>query len=92
MNKEYILRSVAPHELKYFRHMFDDLRSSPCIRVPEDAGSVFVYLYIQDHLLSFAQKEVPLPTTNQILRNALLGFAAMHDKKIIHTLSRQTTF
>jgi serine/threonine protein kinase len=68
--------------------MFDDLRSSPYIRVSEDAvpeDSLFVYNYLQDHLLSFAQKDVPLPITKRILRDALRGIAALHDRGIVHT-------
>jgi serine/threonine protein kinase len=68
--------------------MFDDLRSSPYIRVSEDAvpeDSLFVYDYLQDHLLSFVQKDIPLPTTKRILRDALRGIAALHDRGIVHT-------
>lgn len=68
--------------------MFDDLRSSPYLRVSDDAcpeDSVFVYKYLGDHLRSFVQKEVPLPITKRILRDALRGFAALHGKGIVHT-------
>jgi serine/threonine protein kinase len=68
--------------------MFADLRSSSYIRVPDDdihEESMFAYKYLQDHLLSFAQKDVPLPITECILRDALRGIADMHAKGAVHT-------
>ncbi|KAF2254365.1 kinase-like protein [Trematosphaeria pertusa] len=85
---KYVLKSVAPRDFKYFKDMFDDLRSSPYLRVSVDAcpdESVFVYKYLRDHLLSFVQNEVPLPITKRILRDALRGITTLHGKGIIHT-------
>lgn len=68
--------------------MYNDLRSSPYLRVAEDAipdQSMFAYKYLQDHLLSFAQKDLPLPLTKQILRDSLRGIAALHEKGIVRT-------
>ncbi|EDU50402.1 serine threonine protein kinase [Pyrenophora tritici-repentis] len=67
---KYVLKGVVLCDFKYFKDMFDDLRSSPYLRVFDDAcpdKSVFVYKYLRDHLLSFVQNEVPLPTTKRIL-------------------------
>ncbi|UPX12663.1 uncharacterized protein EKO05_0003204 [Ascochyta rabiei] len=85
---KYVLKSVAPRDFFYFKDMFDDLRSSPNLRVSDDAcpdESVFVYKYLRDHLLSFVQNEVPLPITKRILRDSLRGIAALHSKGIVHT-------
>jgi serine/threonine protein kinase len=82
------LKSVASRDFNYFKAMFDDLRSSPYLRVSDDAcpdDSVFVYKYLRDHFLSFAQHDVPLPTTKRILRDALRGIATLHGKGIVHT-------
>jgi serine/threonine protein kinase len=68
--------------------MFEDLRSSPYVRVSDDAcpeESVFAYKYLRDHLLSFVQKDIPLLTMKRILRDALRGIAALHSKGIVHT-------
>lgn len=68
--------------------MFDDLRSSPYVRVSDDAipeKSMFAYEFLRDHMLSLVQKDLPLPITKQILRDALRGLAAMHEKGIVHT-------
>lgn len=85
---KYVLKSVAPRDFKYFKEMFDDLRSSPYVRVSDDEcpdESVFIYKYLRDHLLSFVQNEVPLPTIKRILRDALRGIATLHGKGIVHT-------
>jgi serine/threonine protein kinase len=88
-NNKYVLKSVATRDdFKYLRNMFDDLRSSPNVRVSEDAcpdEHMFVYKYLRDHLLSFFQNEVPLPMTKKILRDVLRGIAALHSKGIVHT-------
>jgi len=68
--------------------MSNDLRSSPYIRVAEDTipdQSMFAYIYFKDHLLSFAQKDVPLPSIKRILRDSLRGIATLHEKGIVHT-------
>ncbi|KAI8934632.1 hypothetical protein NX059_008325 [Plenodomus lindquistii] len=81
-------KTVAPHDFNYCKNMFDDLRSSPYVRVSDDTvpeESLFVYKYIQEHLLSFVQRDVPVPLTKRILRDALRGIATLHDKGIVHT-------
>jgi len=68
--------------------MFNDLRQSPYVRVADDSipdQSMFAYKYVKDHLLSFSQKDVPLPLTKRILRDSLRGIAALHEKGIVHT-------
>lgn len=68
--------------------MFSDLRKSPYIRVADDAipdQSMFAYKYFKDHLLSFAQKDIPLPLIKRILRDSLRGIATLHKKGIVHT-------
>lgn len=68
--------------------MYSDLRRSPYIRVADGAildQSMFAYKYFKDHLLSFAQKNIPLPLMKRILRDSLRGIAALHEKGIVHT-------
>lgn len=87
-DQKYVLKSVVPTDFDYFQKMFDDLRSSPYIRVSDDAiptESMFAYKYLRGHLLSFVQKDIPLPTTKRILRDALRGIATLHEKGIVHT-------
>lgn len=82
------MKSVTAHDFRYFKDMFDDLRVSPYVRVPEDTipdESMFVYKYLRDHLLSFGQKDISLPIKKRILRDALRGISALHHKGIVHT-------
>ena len=68
--------------------MFDDLRGLPHVRVSEDTipeHSMFAYRHFREHLLSFFQKGASLPITKRILRDALRGIAALHNKGIVHT-------
>ncbi len=74
--------------LKYFQDMFSNLQRPPYIRVADDTipdQSMFAYKYFKDHLLSFAQKDVPLSLMKRILRDSLQGIAALHEKGIVHT-------
>lgn len=67
--------------------MFDDLRASPYVRVSDDAfpeHSMFSYRFLRENLLTFFHRDVPLPITQRILRDALRGIAALHDKDIVH--------
>ncbi|KAF2493085.1 kinase-like protein [Lophium mytilinum] len=90
-NQKYILKSVQPKSFRYFRNMFDDIRNSPYspyVRIADDSipnKSMFAYKFFKGHLLGFVQKDVPLSVTKRILRDALRGIAAMHDKGIVHT-------
>jgi serine/threonine protein kinase len=79
---------VPKNGFKYFQDMFWDLRKSPYVRVADDASpdqSMFAYKYLKDHLLSFAQKDIPLPLIKRILTDSLQGIAALHGKGIVHT-------
>ncbi|KAF2803431.1 uncharacterized protein BDZ99DRAFT_526780 [Mytilinidion resinicola] len=88
-DQKYVLKSVQPKSFQYFQDMFNDIRNSPYfpyVRVADDSipdKSMFAYKYLKDHLLGFVQKDVPLPVTKRILRDALRGIAAMHDKGIV---------
>lgn len=46
---------------------------------------MFIYRYLSDHLLSFAQEDPDLPILKRVLKDALRGIAAMHDQDIVHT-------
>lgn len=46
--------------------------------------SIFVFKYLKENLLGLMQKNVPKATTKKILKDALRGLAALHDKDIVH--------
>lgn len=45
---------------------------------------MFVYRYLKDHLLSLAQKNLPLQLTKRILKDTLRGLAELHRHNIVH--------
>lgn len=68
--------------------MYRSLRSCPHLRVSCDTiseQSTFVYKYLSDDLLSLTQKDLPLTLVKRILKDALRGLAALHDRDIVHT-------
>jgi serine/threonine protein kinase len=68
--------------------MYHNLCTCPYLRVLQDTvpeHSMFVYKYFTDHLLSLAQKDLPLALTKRILKDTLRGLAALHDHNIVHT-------
>lgn len=61
--------------------------SSPFIRslvdtVPE--RRIFIFDYLQTSLLQLAQKHVPQSVVKHVLKCALAGIAALHNKDIVH--------
>lgn len=63
--------------------------SSDCdyVRGLEDTApdqSIFVSRYLNGNFLGLVQKGLPMSTTKRILKDALRGLAAMHDKDIVH--------
>jgi hypothetical protein len=46
--------------------------------------SIFVFKYLRENLLGLVQKNLPITTTKKVLKDALRGLAAMHDKDIVH--------
>jgi serine/threonine protein kinase len=88
------LKSVPKDDLSCYDAIFNNLRKCPDVRVADESipdHSMFVYRYLRDHLLSFAQKDVPLSLTRRILRDSLRGIAALHDEGIVHADIKSNT-
>lgn len=82
------MKSVPNNDFKCFQDMFRDLRTSPYVRVAVDEvpeQSMFVYRYLRESLLSFAQREVSISVVKRVLRDSLRGIAALHGRGIVHT-------
>ena len=76
------------NDFKYFQDMFRDLRTSPYVRVAVDEvpeQSIFVYNYLRESLLPFAQRDVSISMVKRVLRDSLRGIAALHERGIVHT-------
>lgn len=46
---------------------------------------MFVFEHFTDHILTLAQRDLPLVVVKRILKNALTGLAELHDQDIVHT-------
>ncbi|ORY18338.1 kinase-like domain-containing protein [Clohesyomyces aquaticus] len=87
-SQQYVLKSVMQNDFTYFQYLYKDLQSSPYVRVADGAipdKSMFAYKYFKDHLLAFAQEDVPVPLVKRLLRDSLRGIASLHGKNIVHT-------
>ncbi len=87
-NDKFILKNVSQSSFVDYQDMYRSLRSCPHLRVSCDTipeQSTFVYKYLSDDLLSLAQKDLPLMLVKRILKDALRGLAALHDRDIVHT-------
>jgi serine/threonine protein kinase len=80
------LKEVADFE--YLQGIYSKVDTCPYLRLPQDVipnRPMFVYKYFTDELLSLTTKvDLPLTTTKRILKDALRGLAAMHEKHIVH--------
>ena len=86
-NQKFVFKDIVEDQFKYYYDMYSAL-SSPYLRLLEDTvskQSMFVYKYLNGHLLSLAQKNLTLQATKRILKDALQGLAALHDQDIVHT-------
>jgi hypothetical protein len=85
-----VLKELPPSIFAFAYDMQRDLISqerSPYLQLMRDTipkQSILIYRYATDHLLSLAQKEIPLSVRKRILRDALRGPAVLHDKHIVH--------
>ena len=86
--EKFVLKSVPHNDFKYFQDMFRDLTTSPYVRIAVDkvpTESMFVYKHLREDFLSFAQRDVSLSVTKRVLRDALRGITALHNRGIVHT-------
>ncbi|MCJ1476952.1 hypothetical protein MMC13_005622 [Lambiella insularis] len=86
-NQKFVVKSVLV-DFKYYQDMQRALDGSRYLRLLQDTipdKSMFVYKYFKDHLLSLAQKDLPLLLTKRILKDTLRGLAELHHQNIVHT-------
>ena len=86
--EQYFVLKTVLADYEYYEDMQRALATSRYLRLLQDTipdRSMFVYKYLKDHLLSLAQKDLPLLLTKRILRAALHGLAELHHQNIVHT-------
>jgi serine/threonine protein kinase len=85
------LKEIPPNNYEFRLDIYQRLGNCPYVRGLEDTApthSIFIFKYLQENLLGLIQKNLPIAITKKILKDALQGLAAMHDKDIVHNGNR----
>lgn len=85
--EKFVLKEIPRNNYEFRLEIYERLGICPYVRGLEDAvlsHSIFVFKYLKENLLELVQKRIPIAVTKRILRDALRGLAALHDKDIVH--------
>lgn len=85
--QKFVVKTILA-DFEYYQDMQRALHPSCYLRLLEDTvpdKSMFIYRYFNDHLLSLAQRDLPLRITKGIMRDVLRGLAELHHQNIVHT-------
>jgi hypothetical protein len=86
-DEKFVLKEIPRNNYEFRLEIYKQLGQYPYVRGLEDTApnhSIFIFKYLKEHLLGLAQKNLPIAITKKILKDALRGLAAMHDKDIVH--------
>jgi serine/threonine protein kinase len=86
-NQKFVLKEIPRNNYEFCLEIYRKLGSCPYVRGLEDTAanhSIFVFKYLKENLLGLIQNNLPIATTKRILKDALRGLAALHDKDIVH--------
>lgn len=87
-NENFVLKEIPQESFSYYQDIYQRLSGCKHLRVSCDSipdHAIFVYRYLNDHLLNFALEDPGLPTLKSVLKDTLRGIAALHDQDIVHT-------
>lgn len=86
---KFILKYIHPINFEDLQEVNNRLEGNANhVRLAVDAipdKSMFVFEHFTDHLLTLAQRDLPLVVVKRILKNALTGLAELHDQDVVHT-------
>lgn len=86
--ENFVVKNMIPGEFEYQQDLQSSLASYPNLRTAIDTIPDFellVYRFLAGDLLQISQKALTKATRKSILKSALSGLAALHEKGIIHT-------
>ena len=87
-DRKYVLKGVQQSAFNRLQKMYNDLNGCDHVRSVHDTipkTSVFVHEYLTDNLLRLVQEDLPIADIKRILRDALHGLVALHEKDFVHT-------
>ncbi|KAJ5952025.1 uncharacterized protein N7479_010438 [Penicillium vulpinum] len=86
---KFILKYLYPVNFEDLQEVNNRLHGNTShVRLAVDTipdKSMFVFEHFTGHLLTLAQKDLPLMLTKKVLKNVLTGLAELHDQDIVHT-------
>ncbi|KAH9885135.1 protein kinase-like domain-containing protein [Xylariomycetidae sp. FL2044] len=85
--RKYVIKNMIKGKFGYQMDLQKLVSSSPNVRTMVDANrdlDVFIYPYLNGHLLHFSQRKLEVETRKDILRRALRGLVDLHERSIAH--------
>jgi len=86
--QNFIIKNMIPGEYEYQQGLQKPLASCPNLRTVVDSlpdSEMFIYPFLETDFLQFCQKNLSKATRRSMLKSALVGLAALHERNIIHT-------
>jgi serine/threonine protein kinase len=86
--EQFVVKNMIPGDYEYQQDLQKPLASCPYVRTVVDGlpgPELFIYPYLKTDLLQFTHENLTNDTRKGILKSALFGLAALHDRHIIHT-------
>lgn len=85
--KSFIVKNLILGEYKYQQDLQKSVASSPNIRTMVDGirgPELLVYPFLRTNFLQFSQQHLSVATRRSMLKGALAGVAALHERNIVH--------
>ena len=85
-NTKFVLKEI-PQDFNIRAGIYDRIGSHAHIRTLSDtipARRMFVFDHFGENLLEFAERQLPLALIKWILKCALQGLAALHERDLVH--------
>lgn len=85
--QSFVIKNMIPGEYEYQQDLQKSLASCPNLRTVVDGlpgPELFIYPFLETNFLQFSQKSLSVATRKGMLKSALAGLAALHEKNIAH--------
>ncbi|OBT51813.1 hypothetical protein VE04_08760 [Pseudogymnoascus sp. 24MN13] len=85
--QSFIVKNMIPGEYEYQQELQKSVASCPNLRTVVDCvpdPEFFIYPFLETNFLQFSQKSLSIATKKGMLKSALAGLAALHERNIAH--------